>query len=254
MSVHAKLPMHWPVNLAFLLLLTMLMASPASSMSDEEWENYWPSDDEKILNAINDGELSFLDKLPEKPVHHHHNTLTVHPSSIDTGWVKMDQCHEHLDKFPRAQILYKKGRIRDLRITRQVNIGQAWVEGHSVQLTNVGSDARLCVQAESRALDIQDDGTFILQNGPFMRKFLDGYFPIRVSVDINLPPTLRFVEIDPVEQTGFNIDEGKQSLHVSAIFEGRLITRIKFKLVPGEERSARQTEVSSPSLISPPPL
>jgi len=65
-----------------------------------------------------------------------------------------------------------------------------------------------------------------------MRKFLDGYFPMRVSIDIKLPANLSFVAIEPVEQKGFKVIKEKQSLHLDAWFEGRLVTRIRFKLVP----------------------
>ena len=65
-----------------------------------------------------------------------------------------------------------------------------------------------------------------------MRKFLDGYFPMRVSIDILFPANLSFIAIEPAEQEGFRVIEGKQSLHVDAWFEGRLVTRIRFKRVP----------------------
>jgi hypothetical protein len=204
----------------------------AASQSDIDWDTYWPSDDEKILNAINDGELNFLDRAPEKPVHHHHNSFVIKQSSIDTGWIKLDQCHENLDKIQRVQIVYNADRIRGLRITEQRNIGEARVEGHTVQLTDVKDNARVCIKAESRALAIDEDGTYILQNGPFMRKFLDGYFPMRVTIDIQLPDNLRFIDIEPGEQEGFKVVSEKDRLQLDTWFEGRLVTKIKFRRLP----------------------
>jgi hypothetical protein len=219
--------------MVLLLLVSIFATSVARSQADKDWETYWPDDDpDKIIDAINEGELNFLDKPPDQPVHHHHNTFIVLKSSIETGWIKLVQCHENLDKFPRAQIVYNKGKIRHLRITQQKNIGHARVEDNTVQLTNVNSNALLCVEAESRALMAQKDGSFVMQNGPFMRKFLDGYFPMRVSIDIKLPANLSFIAIEPVEQKGFRVIKGKQSLHLDALFEGRLVTRIRFKRVP----------------------
>jgi len=219
--------------MVFLLLVSIFATGVARSQADKNGEEDWfVEDPDTIIDAINEGELNFLNEPPDKPIHHHHNTFIVLKSSIDTGWIKLVQCHENLDKFPRAQIVYNKDKIRHLRITQQKNIGQAWVEDNTVQLTNVNSNARLCVEAESRALIAQKDGTFVMQNGPFMRKFLDGYFPMRVSIDIKLPANLSFIAIEPVEQEGFRVIEGKQSLHLDAWFEGRLVTRIRFKLVP----------------------
>jgi hypothetical protein len=204
----------------------------ATSQSDIDWDTYWPSDDEKILNAINDGELNFLDRAPEKPVHHHHNSFVIKQSSIDTGWINLDQCHENLDKIQRVQIVYNADRIRGLRITEQRNIGEARVEGHTVQLTDVKDNARVCINAESRALAIDEDGTYILQNGPFMRKFLDGYFPMRVTIDIQLPDNLRYIDIEPSEQEGFKVISKKDRLQLDTWFEGRLVTKIKFRRLP----------------------
>ncbi|MEA1889023.1 MAG: hypothetical protein U9N50_04485 [Pseudomonadota bacterium] len=225
--------MHLLVSMALLLLVSIFATGAARSQADGSGELDWPVEDpDAIYDAINEGELNFLDKPADTPVHHHHNTFIVLQSSIETGWIKLLQCHENLDILPRAQIVYNKGKIRHLRITQQKNIGHARVEDNTVQLTNVNSNARLCVEAESRALIAQKDGTFVLQNGPFMRKFLDGYFPMRVSIDIKLPANLSFVAIEPVEQKGFRVIKGKQSLHLDAWFEGRLMTRIRFIRVP----------------------
>jgi len=221
------------VSMILLLMLSIFATSVARPQADIDWETYWPDDDiDKIIDAINEGELNFLDKPPDTPAPHHQNTFTILKSSIETGWIKLAQCYENLDIFPRVQIVYNKDRIRDLRITRQKNIGHAWVEDNTVQLTDVNSNAHLCVQGESRALIAQKDGTYVLQNGPFMRKFLDGYFPMRVSIDIRLPANLSFIAVEPVEQKGFSVIKEKQGLHLDAWFEGRLVTRIKFKRVP----------------------
>ena len=214
-------------------LFLLFSASAAGSQADIDWETYWPGDEtDKIIEDINNGELNFLVQPPGKPVHHHHNTFIIQKSSINTGWIKLLQCHNNLDKVLRVQIVYNKDRIRDLRITEHKNIGQAQVEGHTVQLTDVKRNASLCVEAESRALIAQEDGTYVLQNGPFMRKFLDGYFPMHVSIDIQFPANLSFIGIEPVEQQGFRVITGKQSLHLDTWFEGRLVTRIRFKPVP----------------------
>ena len=233
MCVNEKFPMHLLVSMTLLLMVSIFVTSVARSQADKnEEEDWFVENPDAIYDAINEGELTFLDKPPEIQVHHHHNTIIVLKSSIETGWVKLLQCHDNLDIFPRLQIVYNKDKIHDLRITQQKNIGEARVEGHTVQLTDVNSNARLCVEAESRALIAQKDGTFVLQNGPFMRKFLDGYFPMRVSIDIKLPANLSFITIEPGEQKGFKVIKGKQSLHLDAWFEGRLVTRIRFKLVP----------------------
>ena len=232
MWIQQNIPMRLFASMALLLLVSLFASAAANSQADIDWESYWPGDDDKVIDAINEGELNFLDKPPDNPVHHHHNTFIILKNSIETGWIKLLQCHENLDTFHRAQIIYNEGRIRNLHVTEQDNIAEARVEGHTVQLTDVKNNARLCIEAESRALIAQEDGSFVLQNGPFMRKFLDGYFPMRVSIDIKWPADLSFVAIEPVEQQGFNVTRDKQRLQLDTWFEGRLVTRIRFKRVP----------------------
>lgn len=198
-------------------------AGSGDPFADEDWLNFDP---QASHEAINGGELVFLKTPPAKPVHHHQNTLTVHAQSMQDGWASLVQCHDNLDMFPRAQVLYNRERVRNLRIKKAERIGEAWVEDNTVQLRDVDEGARLCVEAESRALRANRDGTFTLRNGPFMRKFLDGYFPMRVSIDIELPEQLHFVSVSPVQQDGFQVDHDRGAVHVDAWFEGRLKTEI----------------------------
>lgn len=225
-----------PLKLNILSIIVLFVLSSQYSFADlpadAEEEDWFDEDPQATFDAINDGQLKFLQKLPDKPVHHHQNTLLVLPASIETGWVKLIQCHEHLDEFPSAQIVYNKNKVKNIRLTSYKNIAEAWVEGSSIQLKNIGSKASLCIEAESQALWPQADGTYIMRNGPFMRKFLDGYFPMRVSMDIKLPPGLSFHSIEPIEQQGFRVVQGKQGVHFDAWFEGKLTTRIRFKQQP----------------------
>ncbi len=218
------------VRMVLLLLVSISATSVAWSQADRNGELDWPDEDpDAIIDAINEGDLVFLDKAPDTQSPHHQNTFIILKSSLETGWIKLAQCYENLDIFPRVQIVYNKGKIRDLRITRQKNIGLAQVEGNTVQLTNVKKNALLCVQGESRALIAQKDGTYVLQNGPFMRNLFDGYFPMRVSIDIKFPASLSFIAVEPVEQKGFSVIMKKQGLHLDTWFEGRLVTRFRFK-------------------------
>ena len=137
---------------AGLCIVLILFTAPAWSQDPATRD-----DPEIQVEDINEGELNFLEKLPARPVHHHQTTLLFLPESIKTGWVTLLQCHEHLDPFPRAQIVYHKNKTRNLKLTFQQNIGEARVEGVTVQLTDVRKNARLCIQVQSRALIPQSD-------------------------------------------------------------------------------------------------
>ncbi|MGF1545853.1 MAG: hypothetical protein ACFCUG_00835 [Thiotrichales bacterium] len=184
--------------------------------------------DEVDTSHVNSGDLTFLEHPPANAVHHHHNAIRITPSSLTDGWVRMDQCHEHLDAVPRAQIVYREGRVRDLRITRDAGIEAAWVEGATVQLRAVGKPAVLCVSADTQALQDNQDGTYTLASGPFMRQFLDGYYPMRVSMSIEFPEELRFLDTSPNRQRGFEVSEEPRRIRLNTWFEGRLRTEIRF--------------------------
>ena len=69
----------------------------------------------------------------------------------------------------------------------------------------------------------------MLKNGPYHRKFLDGYYPMHVSLDIKYPGTLMHYEsINPATQPGFNVKQASDSLYVDAWFEGELKMEIRF--------------------------
>jgi hypothetical protein len=195
---------------------------------DDDWLN---SDPEAEHYAINDGQLTFLSQPPQQPVHHYQNTLIVKPESLRDGWVKMIQCHDHLDRFPSVQIVYNRKRTKGLKVDSVTGVGQAWVEDNSVQLRDVKEGARVCVHAQSRALSENGDGTYILRNGPFMRRFLDGYFPMQVSINVQIPEQLKFVGMSPAPTDAVELSHDRHSVHYNAWFEGRLNTEIRFKQV-----------------------
>lgn len=193
-------------------------------------------DFEKLLEQeakarqVNEGKLVFLEKPPEKPVHHHLNHVTLIASSLIDGWVQLVQCHQHLDAMSRVEVVYKKDTTRKLRVKSSKHIGRVWIEDSSVQLSNVSDHAELCIEVESKALTIKGDGTYYLRHGPFMRKFLDGYYPMRVSVDVDLPAQqLILLDTFPMKQQGYKVWETANAVHVDAWFEGRLYTEFVFK-------------------------
>ncbi|NDP49304.1 MAG: hypothetical protein GZ085_13145 [Sulfuriferula multivorans] len=179
---------------------------------------------------VNEGVLKFLEKAPTKPVHHHHNQILIDQNSLSSGWVSLKQCHTHLDPVPRAQITFREGFVRDLKVDISTKIEQAWIEGASVQLTNVEPGARLCLSAQIRAFRDTGNGYFNLTNGPYMRKFLDGYYPMRVTLAIDYPPQmLELIDIAPQVQPGFKIDTHKGAIRIDTVFEGELQTLIQFE-------------------------
>ena len=219
----------------FILCLALMTSQTifANNPTEDELERWFKSDDpgppEFKQVDVNDGILSFLLKQPLKPVHHHQNSLTLSASSLTDGWVKLVQCHYNLDRVQRVQVMFNKNKVRDIEIIKVNAIESSWVENNSVQLENVKDNAILCIQAWSKALIQSADGRYHLSNGPFMRKFLDGYYPLHVTIDINFKATnLKLVQVEPMAQDGFKVTRTAKTINMDAWFEGRLKTNLTF--------------------------
>jgi hypothetical protein len=211
---------------ALLAGFTLPLAADSDPFDDDSlWEIPKP--------AGNRGALKLLGTPPEGRMHHHENQITVAASSLDDGWVTLRQCHQDIDRVGRAQILYNAATTRDIEIESQSNIAETWVEGASVQLRQIQSEAELCIRARSQMLRILEDGSYVLENGPFMRRYLDGYFPMRVTVAVDWGDlNLALADSEPTPQPGFSVTESQHGVVIETTFEGRLKTALR--LIPGD--------------------
>jgi hypothetical protein len=206
-----------------------LFASGTVALAVAEADFWEQADLQEQVARVSDGELRFVSEERAAGAHAHRNRIRITEDSLADGWVTLEQCHQDLDAVPAAQILFRPERIRDLTVLSAEGIGQARVEGHSVQLRDVSPGARLCLRGESRALHDMGAGQYRLRNGPFMRRFLDGYYPMRVFLDIGYPPDrLRLASHAPHSQAGFRVTEGRGEIGLEASFEGRLVTCFDF--------------------------
>ena len=224
-----------PLSCFFLILLwglaggmTFAEDAPAEAAFPDEED--WPEMDlEARIAAVSDGELRFVGPERAAETHRHVNRIRIGAESLSEGWIELTQCHENLDAVRAAQILFSAERIRDLEVVSAEGIGRAWVEGHSVQLTDIAPEATLCIRAESRAMSALGEGRYRLRNGPYMRRFLDGYYPMQVSLDVSYPADrLALVQHQPAMQPGFEVRAEPGHVAVDAAFEGRLFTCLDF--------------------------
>ena len=232
-----------------LYLIPLFLFGLSSSLSSqqltpEQMEEWLFDDSDSLADDVNEGELNFVPDVKNTAVHHHHNRMTITEDSMENGWVKIEQCHRNLDVVPLAQILFNKTRSRHLAVSHIENIGKAYVEDSSVQLEDIGRNAVLCVTAETRSFVYNGDGTYSLRSGPFMRRFFDGYYPMRVTMDVEVKaPRLRFYDTTPVAQDGFKVWRTDGEIHFDAWFEGRLNTDIRFHdLVIGNPAAKRESD------------
>lgn len=214
-----------------LVLLVLGAGGPLAVGADDDWADF---PDDFDASAVNEGELEFLARPPDAPVHTHHNRIRLTAASLVDGWAQLQQCHSHLDPVPDAQIVFRPGRIRQLRVERYTGIEAARVEGNTVQLDAVSPGAELCLSAESRVVVPQPGGGFRVRNGPFMRSFLDGYYPMHVLLEISLPPGRWLLQhSEPAPQPGFTVSWQAGKVSVDAWFSGQLTTGFYF--LPGAD-------------------
>ncbi len=214
-----------------LLALGLLAAGAQASTEDDDWPDWVDRHEDQLyarIAAVNEGDLQFLTARPDRPVHHHASRVEISEQSLRDGWVLMEQCHRNLDKVGALQIVFNKERSRALEIIRHRNIDRAYTTDHTVQLRGINADSEVCVRAESRALTGEDGEIFELSNGPFMRRFLDGYYPLQLSLRIDYPTSLQLADFSPEAQPGFEVTSEPGSVAVETLFEGELRTRFRF--------------------------
>lgn len=226
----------WHLNKIITLLIIFFALNVtdvyAKDMTPEQLEA-WFHDDENMhpvsKTTSNDGELEFLATPPAKKVPYSRNTITISKDSLSSGWVKVEQCHEDLDPVGAIEVVYRYKQMRNLKVKEYTKIGKLWVEGQSVQMEDVEKGARVCMAAEARILIQLPKGRYALFNGPYQRRFLDSYFPMRVNILLRYPASLLKLEkIDPEHTPGYQVKRKRGELHIDTWFAGKLLFRAEF--------------------------
>jgi hypothetical protein len=200
-----------------------------SAFAEEPWPDFPEAGLEERISEVSEGELEFLATPPAEPVHHHENHIRILPESLESGWVLLKQCHRHLDRVPLLEIVYHPDRIRNIRIISSRHIDHSRVIDAGVELRGIHADALICLSAESRALHRLAEERLLLRNGPYMRRFLDGYYPLHLSMEIDYPAqllSLQSVSPQTPDAPAYAREAGK--LRWEAWFRGRLYTEITF--------------------------
>lgn len=202
------------------------------AMTAAEIERWFYEDEDDHPVQVEEGELVFLTEAQNKPLLHSINEITISEDSVDDGWVKLVQCYENLDPVANTTIVYNYRFMRNLKIVSSANIDAARVNDQQVELLGVMRNAGICVSADIRVLYRNEDGSYSLINGPYHRKFLDGYFPYHVTLIIHYPgDKLEHIASRPVEQKGFRVEKQSDKLRIDTVFSGMLNTEIIFNEV-----------------------
>ena len=223
----------WPVKTLLLCAVSaafniglVYSAVLAEQTPGEDWFN---DDSDLGIEDVNEGELIFIAPITDKSILHSGAVLLVTEKSLATGWVGLEQCYRNLDRVDKMDVVYRYKNIKQLKIISSGNIGEARVDGQTIQLEDVSSSAFICVQAEVQILAKTSQGVFVLSNGPYYRQFLDGFYPYHVTLSISYPADkLKYTRILPVPQPLFHVIQQPGQLLVDTWFEGVLQIDIKF--------------------------
>lgn len=224
------------VVILFLLILTHLNSlayePTEEELTPEELEQWFESDSSYpgYIDTSAGAELKIIAPISDKLIPSSHTRLTITSDSLNSGWIGIKQCHDNLDPVPDAEVVYRFRAMRGLQITESSHIEKSWVEGQSVQLKNVERPARLCIEAEAQVLYKEEDGSYRLRYGSFQRKFLDGYFPYHVSLDVYYPEKMLVVShIEPSPELEYSLAIEPGTLRADVWFTGRLSFEYRFE-------------------------
>ena len=186
--------------------------------------------------------LRFLSVRPDPDAYWYESTAHISPESLQNGVVALDTCHHRLDAVHRVVVVFNADRIQSLAVQSSDGVQNAEVVGKRVELTGVQHGASVCVRVNSRALDAGGPGQWQLQAGPLMRRYLDGYLPMRARLRVRWPTGLLQLQgTDPPPQPGVVLEQEAASASLDVTFAGRL--RPQFRLgAPQAEKTATSVQ------------
>ena len=190
---------------------------------------------------VNRGELTWVSPDKTQNQYRLENRIFLTPEAMKTGWVKFEQCHYQIDPINKIEVVYHTERSRNLKAIAFENIERVENQKASVVLIGVKKQAYVCIEGETlsffpnQSLEKSQtkDATWTLKRGPYMRKFLDGYFPLQVTEEIHWSDTeLQLNSPQDTKQLGKQIHIEGQQLNATYHFEGRLTLNYHFSQQP----------------------
>ena len=171
-----------------------------------------------------EGELRFLAKHPEPNTYAYESHVDINVDSLSTGIVGVSTCHRQLDPIRKVVIAFNPKRLIGLQVISHSGIEAVEAKGHHVTLTNVSRGANICINLTRKALDRLDETgqTYQLHAGPLMRRYLDGYLPMRATLNVHWTDgLLSLSDVQPSAQPGVKLNTSRQGASLDLIFAGR---------------------------------
>jgi hypothetical protein len=228
----------------FLISLSVAISTTApisaEPLSEQEIEDWFNDDSEQDIDDVNEGRLEFIPPVTDKDILSTEGLITITDDSLKTGMVSLRQCYRNLDAVAEMDVVYSYKNMERLQIVSSGNIAAASVAGNSIQLQGVAESAFVCITAEAKLLENTAnentaEDSYRLSYGPYYRRFLDGYYPYRVTMTIEYPQKrLSFSAISPPSRPLFELQKQPGELFMDTWFEGVLRVDITFSAIDSE--------------------
>lgn len=187
----------------------------------------WPTKALELADVARDGELRFLATRPDPGAYWYESRVQISEDSLRTGVVQLATCHRQLDPNQKIVIVFNPERVQAIRVVSSEGVESAEVRGHQVEMAQVQRGGHICIDLSSRALDRVDERTWRLNAGPLMRRYLDGYLPMRAQLAFQWPDgLLRVRETRPAAQPGVRIGTSNAGAQLDLSFAGRMTATV----------------------------
>jgi hypothetical protein len=176
----------------------------------------------EFSDVVTGNELRFLAARPDPEGYWYESRVMLDADSLTTGLVQLRTCHHQLDPTHRIVIAFNAERVQHIAVASAQGVGSAEVVNKRVELRDVQRGGSVCVDLTSRALDATDSG-WRLHAGPLMRRYLDGYLPMRAKLSFGWPKgLLALAHTEPQVQPGVLLTQAEDGAQLDITFAGRM--------------------------------
>ena len=174
-------------------------------------------------SVVNEGQITFMAVRPDPEGYWYESRAWLSADSLQSGLITLDTCHRQLDPNGRVVIRFNPERVQTIEVLSSQGIGETIVESQRVDMRNVQRGGEICLRLQSRALEATGEGRWRLHAGPLMRRYLDGYLPMRALLSVSWPEGLLDVaDVSPVPQAGVVFSERPDGATLDMTFAGTL--------------------------------
>lgn len=184
----------------------------------------WASGQDQVgPSVVSEGQITFMAVRPDPEGYWYESRAWLSADSLESGLITLDTCHRQLDPNGRVVIRFNPERVRSIEVLSSQGIGETLVEPQRVDMRDVQRGGEICLRLQSRALEPIGDGRWRLHAGPLMRRYLDGYLPMRASLSVTWPEgLLDIAQVLPVPQAGVVFSQRNDGATLDMTFAGTL--------------------------------